>query len=183
MTRRIKGRMNLALSPSKPFSFDQTLAFLDRFEPCRGEYLVEDGTLTAAISVGGTAHAFTLAGAPRSGLTIEIEDKLPVAIRDQLVAHASRFVGAEDDVVAFCEAPYAEARDALLSIRGLGPFSAGAILLRGLGRMDELPWMPRFADIARTLYRRTIDETTIARRYGRSIGYWSFYLMTGVPRL
>lgn len=296
MGRRITKTMQLAIPTAKPFSFDQTLAFLDRFEPCRGEYLVEDGTLTAAISIGGKPHPFTLAGAPSGGLTIEFDDKLPTATREQLVAHASRFVGAEDDVAAFYEAaktdkpfsklvdllhglhhvrfltfaeiavysvmmqrapihmaaalkrkflaafgkpldvrghtlrampeldelstlsaseigkairnpmkaerivevvagvraigeatlreaPYQEARDALLSIRGLGPFSAGAILLRGLGRMDELPWMPRFADIAKTLYRKTIDEATIARRYGTSIGYWSFYLMTGVPRL
>lgn len=36
-------------------------------------------------------------------------------------------------------APYREARSALLAIRGVGPFTAGAILLRVLGRPDELP--------------------------------------------
>jgi DNA-3-methyladenine glycosylase II len=80
-------------------------------------------------------------------------------------------------------APYGEARDALLAIKGLGPFSASAILLRGLGRMDELPWLPRFAQIARSLYGSSVDEAAIKRRYGCHIGYWSFYLMTGVPRL
>jgi DNA-3-methyladenine glycosylase II len=81
------------------------------------------------------------------------------------------------------EAPYAEARDALLAIRGLGPVSAAAILLRGLGRMDELPWLPAFAEHARELYGKTVDHATIANRYGRHIGYWSFYVMTGLPRL
>lgn len=76
-------------------------------------------------------------------------------------------------------APYEQARDALLAIRGIGPFSAAAILLRGLGRMDELPWLPAFAEGARELYGRTVEHATLARRYGRLIGYWSFYMMTG----
>ena len=79
------------------------------------------------------------------------------------------------------EAPYETARDALLAIRGIGPFSAAAILLRGLGRMDETP-IERFADEARAIYGE-LDPRSIARRYGRHIGYWSFYLKTGVPRL
>ena len=79
-------------------------------------------------------------------------------------------------------APYATARAALLEIPGVGPFSAGAILLRGLGRMDALPWMDSFRRPAVALYGR-LDEAAIERRYGASIGYWSFYLRTGVPRL
>ncbi len=80
------------------------------------------------------------------------------------------------------EAPYAEARDALLAIRGIGPFSSAAILLRGLGRMDELPELRGFADTARTLYGASYDDAVIRRRYGRDIGYWAFYLKTGVAR-
>jgi DNA-3-methyladenine glycosylase II len=80
-------------------------------------------------------------------------------------------------------APYARARDALLAVPGIGPFSATAILLRGLGRMDELPVMSHFADEARALYGAAYDEAAIARRYGRHIGYWSFYLKSGVARL
>ncbi len=79
-------------------------------------------------------------------------------------------------------APYADARDALLEIDGIGPFSAGAILLRGLGRMDELPTMKLFEDQARTLYGADYDVRAIERRYGSSIGYWSYYLKTGVAR-
>jgi DNA-3-methyladenine glycosylase II len=80
------------------------------------------------------------------------------------------------------DAPYAEARDALLAIDGVGPFSAGAILLRGLGRMDELPAMKLFDDAARTLYGSDFDMRAIERRYGSAIGYWSYYLKTGVAR-
>lgn len=295
MARRIKGCMQLAIPTSRPFSFSQTLAFLERFPPCRGEYLVEGQALTAVVSVSGKPHAFTLTGG-KGDLTIEVEDGVATQTRDTLVAHASHFVGAQDDVAAFYEAartdvplarivkllhglhhvrfltlseiavysvmmqrapinvaaalkrkflaafgkplevrghtlrampeldelaeltvyqiaaaikhrpkaerivdvirgvraigettlrdaPYSEARDALLAIRGVGPFSAAAILLRGLGRMDDLPWLPAFSELARKLYGRAVDHTSIARRYGNVIGYWSFYLMTGVRRL
>ncbi|HEU0030517.1 MAG TPA: hypothetical protein VFQ53_07790 [Kofleriaceae bacterium] len=77
--------------------------------------------------------------------------------------------------------PYAEARDALLAIPGIGPFSATAILLRGLGRMDELPVMEQFSDEAHAVYG-AFDPDAIVRRYGRHIGYWSFYLKTGHSR-
>jgi DNA-3-methyladenine glycosylase II len=79
------------------------------------------------------------------------------------------------------EAPYANARDALLAIPGIGPFSAAAILLRGLGRMDELPCMDQFADHGRALYGRGWNPDSIVRRYGDQIGYWSFYLKARVP--
>ena len=76
-------------------------------------------------------------------------------------------------------APYEHARDALLTIRGIGPFSAAAILLRGLGRMDELPWLPTFAQGAREFYGHPVDQAVLTRRYGRLIGYWSFYMKAG----
>lgn len=113
-------------------------------------------------------------------------DQIAAAIRHR--GKAERIVDVVRGVHAIGEhhlrnAPYEHARDALLEIRGVGPFSAAAILLRGLGRMDELPWMPQFEEHARALYGNSVDQEAIARRYGRLIGYWSFYVMTGVPRL
>jgi DNA-3-methyladenine glycosylase II len=81
------------------------------------------------------------------------------------------------------EAPYEEARDALLEVPGIGPFSAAAILLRGLGRMDELPIMDKLEDEAREIYGNAYDARAIEKRYGTQIGYWSFYLKTGVARI
>jgi DNA-3-methyladenine glycosylase II len=78
------------------------------------------------------------------------------------------------------EAPYAEAREALLAIPGVGPFSAAAILLRGLGRMDELPGLGMFEREGRSLYGRAWNPAAIVRRYGPQLGYWSFYLKAGV---
>lgn len=78
-------------------------------------------------------------------------------------------------------APYPEAKQALLDIPGVGPFSAGAILLRGLGRMDDVPIGVAERE-ARAIYGRAFDPSAIAKRYGAHIGYWSFYVKTGVAR-
>jgi len=80
------------------------------------------------------------------------------------------------------DAPYEAARDELLEIPGVGPFSAAAILLRGLGRMDELPSMDIVERDARELYGDRYDAEAIRARYGKDLGYWSFYLKTGVAR-
>jgi len=80
-----------------------------------------------------------------------------------------------------CEAPYEAARAELLEISGVGPFSAAAILLRGLGRMDDLPAMV-VENEARVLYGTAFDLAAMRRRYGNQLGYWSFYLKTGVAR-
>ena len=80
------------------------------------------------------------------------------------------------------EAPYAAARDALLAIPGIGPFSATAILLRGLGRVDEMPALDVVEDAGREIYGRSWDAPAIARRYGNTIGTWAFYLKTAAGR-
>ena len=81
------------------------------------------------------------------------------------------------------EAPYDEAKAALIAIPGVGPFSAGAILLRGLGRMEQLPSVEMFEREGRAVYGRAWNAKAIAKRYGEQIGYWSFYLKTGAARL
>jgi DNA-3-methyladenine glycosylase II len=284
----------VALDIKTPFSFAQTLAFISRFPPCRDACVLGDATLRSAVAIDGRAHAFTLRE-QRGGIVCEVADGTPSPTRHAIVRHATRLIGADDDVqplyaaavgdLAFSElvrelhglhhvrfptladsvvysilmqrtpmsvaaaykrkflgafghpiaiddhtlhvmpalgdvaaideadiaaalghrskaariatasraverigetflrtAPYDEARDALLEISGIGPFAAAAILLRGLGRMDELPWMPQFERAADALYGGTVDEAAITRRYGRHIGYWSFYVMTGVSR-
>lgn len=102
--------------------------------------------------------------------------------KGDLIAHA---LGAVADIGEpfLRDAPYEAARDRLLAIRGIGPFSATAILLRGLGRMDEVPDAAIFEEPARWLYGATYDESAIRRRYGRQLGAWSFYVKTGVARL
>ena len=266
-----------------PFRLAQSIAFLRRFPPCAGDFVLTEDSITAAICVDREPVVFTLRER-RGALHVDTTDA-------RVAGCAGDFVGASDDVAAFYAAaagdaamapliamlhglhhvrfltlgeiavysvmmqrnpitraaamkrafmtafgrpiqglralpeladlaqldgeaigaairhpskgaaiakvvrgvaalgedflrtaPYATARDALLAIPGIGPFSAGAILLRGLGRMDALPWMDSFRRPAEALYGR-LDEAAIERRYGTSIGYWSFYVKTGVPRL
>ncbi|MDQ3335883.1 MAG: hypothetical protein M4D80_12005 [Myxococcota bacterium] len=284
--------MHLPLPTKAPFSFHQTLAFVRRFPPCQGQFVVTDDSLTAAVTIGGRPTAFTIRGGASSGISLEVERAVDAPA---LLARAAHLVGARDDlgelyaaaegdrhfrplieqlhglhhvrfltleevavysvmtqrtpiamaarmkqklferiglpVVArgttlyalpsietlatldgatygdaigharkgdviaevvrgvarigekyLCEAPYEAAKAELLAIRGSGPFSAAMILLRGLGRMDEVPLAQIFENEARALYGDAYDEAAIRARYGRQLGYWSFYLKTGVAR-
>ena len=286
--------MQLAIATRQPFSFDQTLTFMRRFPPCQAETILGDDHATAAITVAGRAHAFTLRRRG-TGLVVEVADGLAEPVARELARRAAAFVGADDDlralyaaaeddapfapvvrelgglhhvrflgleeIAVYCvmmqraplrmatrykakfldrfghrveaggrtlrampsldelavlepadiaeaighrpkgeriaevtrgvaaigerflrEAPYAEARDALLAIPGVGPFSAGAILLRGLGRMEELPSLEMFERDGRAIYGRAWNPRAIERRYGDKIGYWSFYLKTAAAR-
>jgi DNA-3-methyladenine glycosylase II len=288
----------VTLDVKAPFSFSQTLAFIERFPPCRDACVMTDQALTSAVAIDGRAHAFTLRE-QRGGIVCEVDDGTAPATQRTIVTHATRLIGAQDDIAPLYDAavgdapflslvtelhglhhvpfptladsvvysilmqrtpmnvaasykrkflaalghtidiagrtlhvmpeladvaaldddeiaaaighrskatristaaravttigetflrtaPYEAARDALLEISGIGPFAAAAILLRGLGRMDELPWIPQFERAAEAVYGpswgSTVGEATIMRRYGRHIGYWSFYVMTGVGR-
>lgn len=98
-------------------------------------------------------------------------------------AKAARIVEIVRGVAAIGEpflraAPYADARAALLGVRGIGPFSANAILMRGLGRMDDLP-IAMFEREGRAVYGACWSERAIAARYAGAIGYWAYYLKAG----
>jgi DNA-3-methyladenine glycosylase II len=132
------------------------------------------------------AGGVTLRAMPELDQLVEL-DEADIAAAIGHAAKAQRITGVVRGVAAIGErtlrtAPYAIARDALLAIPGVGPFSAAAILLRGLGRMDELPAIRAIEDEARTLYGAAYDAAAVARRYGNQIGYWSFYLRTGAGR-
>jgi DNA-3-methyladenine glycosylase II len=80
-------------------------------------------------------------------------------------------------------APYADARAALEAIDGIGPFSSAMILLRGLGRMDDVPLeTPGIAKVATDVYGPSWNPARIRARYGSDLGYWSFYLKAGHGR-
>lgn len=102
-------------------------------------------------------------------------------------AKAERIIAAVRGVAQIGEsflrtAPYGEAKAALLDVPGIGPFSATAILLRGLGRHDENPVLEMFAGEGRLVYGAAWNEAALARRYGDQIGYWTFYLKTGAAQ-
>jgi DNA-3-methyladenine glycosylase II len=74
----------------------------------------------------------------------------------------------------------ADVRDWLLNIRGIGPWAASFILIRGLGRMEILDAPEkRLIEAASQCYQRPLTEhevLQIAEQYGQYRGYWAHYL-------
>jgi DNA-3-methyladenine glycosylase II len=88
------------------------------------------------------------------------------------VAHA--FAGVDDGWLR--AAPYAEVEAWLRGLRGLGPWSAGFILLRGLGRMEGLPaGEARIVRAAAERYGADVVDQ-MAAHYAPYQGYWAHYL-------
>jgi DNA-3-methyladenine glycosylase II len=77
-------------------------------------------------------------------------------------------------------APYDEARRALLAIPGVGPFTAHAILLRVLGRPDDVPLeMAQFVNTARSLYGDPPPTAAeVRQRYAPWVGWWAYVART-----
>ncbi|WP_433214218.1 DNA-3-methyladenine glycosylase family protein [Dactylosporangium sp. CS-047395] len=72
--------------------------------------------------------------------------------------------------------PYGEARDALLSVRGIGDYTAHALLLRVLGRPDAVPLeMEQYRHTARAVYGEdTPSPDELREWYGPWIGWWAY---------
>nr|BFE63555.1 hypothetical protein GCM10020063_080810 [Dactylosporangium thailandense] len=81
--------------------------------------------------------------------------------------------------------PYDEARAALLAVRGIGDYTAHALLLRALGRPDAVPLeMEQYVQTARAVYgaaRPSPDE--LRERYGPFIGWWAYTCRTALTWL
>lgn len=82
-------------------------------------------------------------------------------------------------------APYDEARQALLSVPGVGAFTAHAILLRALGRPDDAPVeMAQFTLAAQALYGDPPPRPAeIRARYTPWVGWWAYLVRTAVEWL
>lgn len=79
------------------------------------------------------------------------------------------------------EAPYREAEQALLGIRGIGAFTANTILLRALGRPDHCPLeMAQFAAVVAAVYGPGTPAERVRQRYGRYAGWWGYFARTGL---
>lgn len=79
------------------------------------------------------------------------------------------------------EAPYVEAERWLKSIRGIGDWSSRFILLRGAGRVEDIPrGEKRIQDaVARAyglVHAAEEDVQSLAKPYGEWVGYWAHYL-------
>jgi len=79
-------------------------------------------------------------------------------------------------------APYSEARDALLHVRGVGTFTAHALLLRVLGRSDDTPLeMAQFTGVAEAVYGADPPSPQELREwYGPYVGWWAYLCRIGL---
>jgi len=79
-------------------------------------------------------------------------------------------------------APYPEARDVLLHVRGVGTFTGHALLLRALGRPDAVPLeMAQFTGVARAVYGDDPPGPVELRDwYGPYVGWWAYLSRTGL---
>ena len=77
-------------------------------------------------------------------------------------------------------APYDEADAWLKEIRGIGPWSAAFVLLRAVGRADNMPVNlgPIISGIE-TVYGKRVEPRQIEARYGDQVGLWGVYLRFG----
>lgn len=76
-------------------------------------------------------------------------------------------------------APYEEVERWLLSIKGIGAWSASFLLIRALGRMDKMmPGMKPFMNAMSRVYGTDETWKTLEMRYGRWFGYWGYYMRT-----
>ena len=75
---------------------------------------------------------------------------------------------------------YVEVEAWLRQIKGIGPWSATFVLLRGLGRMEQVPLSEKnLLEAASRVYGHVVTADSIcsiAERYGRWQGYWAHYL-------
>jgi DNA-3-methyladenine glycosylase II len=106
---------------------------------------------------------------------------LPTLRRDEYLAAVARAFSVADEAW-LRSAPYAEVAAWLRAIDGIGPWSASFVLLRGLGRTEQLPvGEKRLAAAAGRLYNGgpPLSEAALGRlaaRYGPWQGYWAHYV-------
>jgi DNA-3-methyladenine glycosylase II len=128
---------------------------------------------------GGTTHtpfpdAETIASVGEAAITQTIGNELK-AKRVAAIARAFARV----DPTFLREAPLDEAEAWLRAIHGVGEFTSGFVLFRGLGRFVRSPMQPGLLRAASAAYGRSMDATEVtqlAASYGRWGGHWVLYL-------
>ncbi len=109
-------------------------------------------------------------------------DKIRAIIRDEKKADAIHAIARAFDLVEehwLREAPIEEVYSWLRNQKRIGDWSAGLILLRGLGRSEGFALgEDRVTDAARALYGvQPLEEVKrIGAGYGPYLGYWAHYL-------
>jgi DNA-3-methyladenine glycosylase II len=106
---------------------------------------------------------------------------------EQAIGSPSKAARLEGAVAAFAQADeeflrtgdFADVKRFLLGIPGIGPRSASFVLVRGLGRTDELAPDDEMTAAARQVYGVDLDPdelSALAEPYGQWRGYWAHYM-------
>ncbi|HEY3819579.1 MAG TPA: hypothetical protein VGL81_20565 [Polyangiaceae bacterium] len=133
-----------------------------------------------SLVVGGVEHrAFPEPDAVAALDDGELAALLPGGRRAKAVAALARaFAGVDERFLR--EAPVDEVRAWLRAIHGVGPFTSGFVLYRGLGRFDGAALVaPGLVEGARRLYGRSLtsaDVRRLAEGHGAWGGYWMLYV-------
>lgn len=94
---------------------------------------------------------------------------------------AGAFMDGTIDEAALEALPTSQAALRLCAIRGIGPWSAAVVLLRGLGRLDTFPL--RDSGVARTLSLLAaggnVDQTDLLEKLGNVRGMLYYHLLLG----
>jgi DNA-3-methyladenine glycosylase II len=145
------------LSPTPPFDFDRSLAFIEGFTPAEGEQTVEDGALTKALRIRGQTLTFRIRSAgtveePKLAFTLRSDRPMGRVLRAASRGVIARYLSVEDDLRPFYDLAHADPKFAprteelygLHHVRFLTPFECAcwSILaqrtpLRGARRMKE----------------------------------------------
>jgi DNA-3-methyladenine glycosylase II len=134
----------------------------------------------SGVEVDGLAHwAFPEPAAVTSLGEEELARLLPGGRRAKAVLAVARaFEGVDEG--ALRQAPLDEVREWLRGIHGVGPFTSGFVLYRGLGRFDGAAMVsPRLVSAAERLYGRSLsarDVAHLATGYGSWGGHWMLYV-------
>ena len=101
------------LTPKSPFDFSKSLDFLGEFTPMKEEHLIDQESLTRAVSFGGQAVVFKVRSTgliknPRLKYTLYSERPLSTGIRDAVVDRISFFLSLTDDLEPFYRIGYGD---------------------------------------------------------------------------
>src|SRR2546423_969161 len=180
------------LTPTPPFDFARSLAFIERFGPTEGEQIVDGGALTKALRVEGQTVTFRVRQTgsvqePRLAFTLRSDRPLGRSVRASARHLLTRYLSVDDDLRPFYDlahadpkfAPRTEQLHGLRHVDGIGQWSATFVMFRGLGRAGAMDMTEPTLKAARRVYgARYSDDRLrrIAEGYGRWAGYWALYL-------
>ena len=119
----------------------------------------------SAVARDGEAAIAALIGNPRKARAVHAVSRAFAAVGDDFFRDAT-----DPELIAWLEA-----------IHGVGDFTTGFVMYRGLGRFRSVPMSPKFTLAAERVYGRRLsraDLEALFAQYGRWGGHWAVYVWT-----